>query len=152
MHRIGGLEKANNSGDVSYDPENHEEMVRLRARKIAGVTNVLPPLQIEGPDSGDVLVLSWGSTYGACATAVHALQERGEAVTHVSIRYLHPLPADLGGVLSRFTKVLIPELNMGQLRTLIRSEYLVDAQGLNKIQGKPFTVVDITRGIEALLH
>jgi 2-oxoglutarate ferredoxin oxidoreductase subunit alpha len=151
MHRIGGLEKDNLSGNVSYDPENHERMVRLRARKIAGVANVLPPLRIEGPDSGDVLVLSWGSTYGACATAVHALQERGEPVTHVSIRYLHPLPADLGTTLSRFKKVLIPELNLGQLRTLIRSEYLVDAQGLNKVQGKPFTVVEITRAIEERL-
>jgi 2-oxoglutarate ferredoxin oxidoreductase subunit alpha len=152
MHRIGGLEKQNITGEVSYDPENHERMVYLRAEKVANVAKMLPPLRIEGPESGDLLVLSWGSTYGACATAVHELQQRGEAVTHVSVRYLNPFPADLGDVLKRFKKVLIPELNLGQLRKIIRGEYLVDAQGLNKVQGKPFTVAEVKNKIEELLE
>ncbi len=151
MHRIGGLEKENITGDVSYDPENHERMVHLRAQKIANVAKVLPPLKIEGPDSGDLLVLSWGSTYGACATAVHTVQQQGKSVSHVSLRYLNPFPSDLGGLLARFEQVLVPELNLGQLRTLIRGTYLVDAQGLNKIQGKPFTVAEIVTKVEEIL-
>jgi 2-oxoglutarate ferredoxin oxidoreductase subunit alpha len=151
MHRIGGLEKENITGNVSYDPENHERMVHLRAQKIANVAKVLPPLRLEGRPSGDLLVLSWGSTYGACATAVHKLQQQGKAVTHVSIRYLNPLPADLGDLLKGFRQVLIPELNLGQLRTIIRGTYLVDAQGLNKIQGKPFAVAEILHKMEQML-
>jgi len=150
-HRIGGLEKENITGNVSYDPMNHHEMIKLRARKIANVTKEIPPLAIEGPESGRLLVLSWGSTYGACATAVSEAQRQSESVSHVSLRHLMPLPADLGDILSRFDKILIPELNLGQLRHVVRSEFLIDAVGLNKMQGKPFTVAEIIREIVKLL-
>jgi len=125
--------------------------MRLRARKTKNVALDLPPIRIEGPHEGKVLVLSWGSVYGASATAVHDLQERGASVSNVSLRYLNPLPADLGDILNRFEKVLIPELNLGQLRFLIRGRYMVEAEGLNKVSGKPFTVAEIVDRIEELL-
>ena len=151
MHRIGGLEKQDITGNVSYDPKNHEHMVNLRARKIAGIAKELPPQEILGPDHGKVLVVSWGGTYGACATAVHEMLKQGQPVAHAHLRYLNPLPADLGDILSRFDSVLVPELNRGQLRFLIRGEYLVDAIGLNKIQGKPFAVREVVQKIRELL-
>jgi 2-oxoglutarate ferredoxin oxidoreductase subunit alpha len=126
-------------------------MVNLRARKIAGIAKDLPPQELLGPDSGKVLVVSWGGTYGACATAVHEMLKQGEAVSHAHLRYLNPLPADLGDILSRFDRVLVPELNRGQLRFLLRGEYLVDAVGLNKIQGKPFAVREVVQKIRELL-
>ncbi len=152
MHRIGGLEKQDLTGNVSYDPANHEHMVQLRAAKVAGIAKELPPQPIDGPDSGRLLVLSWGGTYGACATAVRDVRSRGGSVSHVQLRYLNPLPADLESILRRFDRVLIPELNLGQLRLLIRGIYLVDAQGLNKVQGKPFTVGEVAAKIEAMLE
>ncbi len=150
-HRIGGLEKADVTGIVSYDSANHEHMIKLRAAKIAGIANDLPPQPLDGPESSDVLVLSWGGTYGTCATAVHTLQARGEAVTHCHLRHLNPFPKELGDILRRFKTVLIPELNLGQLRTIIRAEYLIDAVGLNKVQGKPFSVAEVVVKIEELL-
>jgi 2-oxoglutarate/2-oxoacid ferredoxin oxidoreductase subunit alpha len=151
-HRIGGLEKQDVTGNVSYDPANHQHMVNVRAEKVARIVNDIPPQKLDGPPNGDVLVLSWGGTYGACATAVHQVQAKGKAVTHCHLRWLNPLPKDLGGILKRFKKVLIPELNMGQLRTMIRAIYLIDAIGLNKVQGKPFSVGEVAEKIEALLH
>jgi 2-oxoglutarate ferredoxin oxidoreductase subunit alpha len=150
-HRIGGLEKQDVTGNVSYDPANHQHMVNTRAKKVENIANELPPQKLDGPAAGDLLVLSWGGTYGACATAVHEAQAKGQAVTHCHLRYLNPLPKDLGDIISRFEKVLIPELNMGQLRTIIRAKYLVDAIGLNKVQGKPFSVAEIVSKIDALL-
>ncbi len=150
-HRIGGLEKEDVTGTVSYDPANHEHMIKIRAAKVAKIADDIPPQPLDGPDSGDVLVLSWGGTYGTCATAVHTVQARGQAVTHCHLRYLNPLPKELGDIMQRFKTVLIPELNMGQLRTMIRAEYLVDAVGLNKVQGKPFSVAEVVVKIEELL-
>ena len=152
-HRIGGLEKQDITGNVSYDPANHQHMVNLRADKVARITNDIPPQKLDGPASGDLLVLSWGGTYGACATAVHNVQAKGKsAVTHCHLRWLNPLPKDLGDILKRFKKVLIPELNLGQLRTIIRARYLIDAIGLNKVQGKPFSVAEVAEKMEAVLR
>jgi 2-oxoglutarate ferredoxin oxidoreductase subunit alpha len=151
-HRIGGLEKQDVTGNVSYDPANHQHMVNTRAKKVANVANDIPPQKLDGPAAGDLLVLSWGGTSGACATAVHNVQAKGLAVTHCHLRYLNPLPKDLGDILQRFEKVLIPELNLGQLRTIIRAKYLIDAVGLNKVQGKPFSVGEVVEKIEALLR
>lgn len=150
-HRIGGLEKQDVTGNVSYDPANHEHMVHTRAQKVANVAKDYPPQKLDGAATGDLLVLSWGGTYGACATAVHAMQAMGHAVTHCHLRYLNPLPNDLGDILKRFKKVLIPELNLGQLKTVIRDKYLVDAIGLNKVQGKPFSVAEVEAKIEEIL-
>jgi 2-oxoglutarate ferredoxin oxidoreductase subunit alpha len=151
MHRIGGLEKQDGTGNVSYDPINHEHMVRTRAKKVALVADDVPLQKLDGKDSGDLLVVSWGGTYGACATAVHKMQNAGKSVSHCHLRYLNPLPKNLGQILRSFKKVLIPELNLGQLRTVIRAEYLIDAVGHNKVQGKPFSVGEIVENIEALL-
>jgi 2-oxoglutarate ferredoxin oxidoreductase subunit alpha len=152
MHRIGGLEKQDITGEVSYDPANHQHMVELRARKIAGIAADIPPQQIEGPPSGRLLVLGWGGTYGALATAVRQLWERGASVAHAHLRYLNPLPANLGEVLRKYGRILVPELNRGQLLRLVRAEYLVDAVGLNKTAGRPFTVQEVIEGIEKLLQ
>ncbi|MEX0610857.1 MAG: 2-oxoacid:acceptor oxidoreductase subunit alpha, partial [Pirellulales bacterium] len=151
-HRIGGLEKQDITGNVSYDPANHQHMVNTRAQKVANIANDIPAQKLDGPASGELLVLSWGGTYGACATAAHTVQAKGKSVTHCHLRYLNPLPKELGDILKRFKKVLIPELNMGQLRTVIRAKYLVDAIGLNKVQGKPFSVAEVVEKIDSLLR
>ncbi len=142
-HRIGGLEKEYLTGNVSYAPTNHEQMIRVRARKIAGIIREIPPLEVFGPPEGELLVVGWGSTYGAITQAVRELQAAGHAVTQVHLRHLNPLPPDLGGILRRYRHVLVPEMNLGQLVRLIRAEYLVDAIGFNKIQGRPFKVSEI---------
>jgi 2-oxoglutarate/2-oxoacid ferredoxin oxidoreductase subunit alpha len=151
-HRIGGLEKEYLTGNVSYAPSNHEQMVRVRARKIAGITREIPPTEVHGPDSGNVLVIGWGSTYGSIAAAVKQLQSGGHAVSHVHLRYINPLPPDLGEIIKRFDHVLVPEMNLGQLLKLVRTEYLVDAIGLNKIQGQPFKVTEIVMRVTRLLE
>jgi len=151
-HRIGGLEKEYLSGNVSYAPMNHEQMVRIRARKIAGIAAELPPTMVHGPAEGDVLVVGWGSTYGAIAAAVTAAQQQGQRVSHIHLRYLNPLPPDLGDILGRFTHVLVPEMNMGQLVKVLRAEFLVNAVGLNKVQGLPFKVAEITNRIHRILE
>ncbi len=143
MHRVGGLEKEDGSGNISYDPDNHQKMVNIRAQKVANAAKLLPPQQVIGPQSGELLVLSWGGTYGSCLTAVQNAQAEGASVALAHIRYLNPFPSNLGEIISRYKQVLIPELNMGQLRTLIRSRYLVDAIGFNKVKGKPFTVTEL---------
>jgi 2-oxoglutarate/2-oxoacid ferredoxin oxidoreductase subunit alpha len=150
-HRIGGLEKQDVTGNVNYDPANHQHMIDTRAKKVANVAHDIPPQKIDGPESGDVLVLSWGGTYGSCATAVHNQQYAGHAVSHCHLRYLNPLPSDLGDIMKRFKKVLIPELNSGQLLTIIRAKYLIDAIGLNKVQGKPFSVAEVEDKIEQIV-
>ena len=147
MHRVGGIEKEDGTGNISYDPENHQKMVHIRAQKVANAAKLLPPQSVEGPQTGDLLVVSWGGTYGACLTAVQQAQSAGLSVAHAHLRYLNPFPSNLGEILSRYKKVLIPELNMGQLRMLIRSQFLVDAIGYNKIKGKPFTVTELVEKI-----
>jgi 2-oxoglutarate ferredoxin oxidoreductase subunit alpha len=151
MHRIGGLEKQDITGNVNYEAENHQHMVNLRARKVALVANDIPPQEVEGPQTGKLLVISWGGTYGAVATGVRQARAGGASVAHAHLRYLNPLPANLGEIIKRYEKVLIPELNRGQLRTIIRAEFLVDAIGLNKIQGKPFAVREVVEKIEEVL-
>ncbi len=148
MHRIGGLERQDQTGAVSYDPANHEFMVRLRASKVAGIADDIPPQEVEGPQSGSVLVLSWGGTYGAVATAVRHLWQDGSSVAHAHLRHLNPLPANLGRIVQRYDRVIVAELNGGQLRGLVRKEFLVDAAGLNKITGRPFTVAELVAGIQ----
>jgi 2-oxoglutarate/2-oxoacid ferredoxin oxidoreductase subunit alpha len=143
MHRVGGLEKEDGTGNISYDAENHQKMVHIRAQKVANAATLLPPQQVVGPASGDLLVISWGGTYGACLTAVQRAQDEGRSVAHAHIRYMNPLPKNLGEIINRYKQVLIPELNMGQLRMLIRDKFLVDAIGLNKIKGKPFSVGEV---------
>jgi 2-oxoglutarate ferredoxin oxidoreductase subunit alpha len=150
-HRIGGLEREDVSGNVSYAPVNHEHMVRVRARKIAGIAAEMPPTEVVGAAEGDLAILGWGSTYGAIASAVQELRASGASVAHVHLRYLNPLPPDLGAVLRRYRTVLVPEMNLGQLVRLVRAEYLVDAHGLNKIQGRPFKVSEIVGRARALL-
>jgi len=150
-HRIGGLEKEDVTGNVSYDPANHEHMVRTRAKKIANIAQDIPLLPVDGPQEGDLLVVGWGGTYGSLKTAVQRAQRKGRKVAHAHFRYLNPMPRNTGEVLKRFKKVLVPELNCGQLRMLLRSEFLVDAVGLNKIQGKPFLVSEIESKIEEML-
>lgn len=151
QHRIGGLEKQHVTGNVSYDPENHEFMVKLRAQKVENVAMDIPLQEVVGPAAGDLLVLSWGGTYGTCWTAVQRCQAEGLSVSHAHLRYLNPFPANLGEVLENFDRILIPEWNLGQLRLLIRDRYLVDAQGLNKVQGKPFHVDEIVAAIRRQL-
>lgn len=151
-HRIGGLAKEDGSGHVSYDPANNEKMVRLRAEKVARVAMDVPPTEIRGDRSGKLLVIGWGSTYGAILEAVERLRARGQSVSFVHLRYLNPLPADLKNIIPRFEKVLVPELNMGQLVRIIRAEYLVDARGFNKVQGQPFKVGELMEKIQELLE
>jgi 2-oxoglutarate ferredoxin oxidoreductase subunit alpha len=149
MHRVGGLEKEDGTGNVSYDPDNHQHMVETRANKVAKAAEFLDPLEVDGPDSG-TLVLSWGGTYGACRTAAKACQENGKSVAHAHLRWINPFPSNLGEVLKRYDNVLIPELNTGQLRLIIRDKYLIDAKGFNKIKGKPFSVTELIEAIEAI--
>lgn len=152
QHRIGGIEKQDGTGNISYDPKNHELMVRLRAEKVRRIVDGLPPLDLShGPESGDLLILGWGSTFGAIRTATLELLEDGHSVSHLHLRHLFPFHAELGAVLKRFKRVLIPEMNSGQLRQMVRAEYLVDAQGLNKVQGLPFASAEILAKAEELL-
>jgi 2-oxoglutarate ferredoxin oxidoreductase subunit alpha len=150
-HRIGGLEKEYLTGNVSYAPANHEQMVRVRARKIEGIVREIPPTHVDGAQEGDLLMLGWGGTYGSIAAAVRELGARGKSVGHAHLRYLNPLPSDLGNVLKRFRQILVPELNLGQLVRVIRAEYLVDAVGFHKIQGRPFKVSELVARALALL-
>jgi 2-oxoglutarate ferredoxin oxidoreductase subunit alpha len=149
-HRLGGLEKQDVTGNVSYDPANHEHMIHTRARKVALIADDIPPQTVDGPESGDLVVVSWGGTYGACATAVHNAQQSGKTVAHCHLRYINPLPKNLGDILRSYKKVLVPELNSGQLRMILRNEYLVDCIGYNKVQGKPFSVAELTHRIAEL--
>ena len=151
MHRLGGLEKQDVTGAVSYDPANHQHMVELRAKKIANIAHDIPPQEVEGPADGKLLAVSWGGTYGSVATAVGRLRQAGHAVAHAHLRYLNPLPANLGGLLKRYQRVVVAELNLGQLRRLLRGEYLVDALPLNKVSGRPFTVAELMEGLRKWL-
>jgi len=153
QHRIGGLEKQDETGDVSYDPDNHEKMVELREEKVKKIADFIPLQEIEvGDPEGDLLVLGWGSTYGAIRTAVQEMNAEGVSVSHAHLNYLNPFPKNLGDVLSRFKHVLIPELNRGQLRQLIRSEFLIDAVGLNKVKGMPLRSEEIRNAVNKILE
>ncbi len=149
MHRVGGLEKEDGTGNVSYDPANHQHMTDTRAAKVAKIAERIPPQDVFGETSGDLLVVSWGGTYGACHTAVRRCQDAGHKVSHAHIRYLNPFPSNLGELLKSFRTVIVPELNNGQLRMLLRAEYLVDCIGVNKVQGKPFSVTELVEAFES---
>ncbi|MDA8236482.1 MAG: 2-oxoacid:acceptor oxidoreductase subunit alpha [Chloroflexi bacterium] len=150
-HRIGGLEKLDVLGTVSYDPDNHHRMSLLRAEKVARIADDIAPLEVFGPPDGELLILGWGSTYGAIRSAVERLQARGASVAHAHLRHLNPFPANTGDVLRSYRTVLVPEINLGQLRTVIRSEFLVDAVGFNLVRGKPFQISEIQMKAEQLL-
>ncbi len=147
-HRIGGIEKSHIWGNVNYDPENHDFMCRVRAAKIQRIVQDVPDLKVHGPEDATTLVIGWGSTYGAIRAAVEECQQRGLKVARAHLRHLNPFPANLGKVLSRFRKVLVPEMNLGQLLFLLRAKFLVDAKGVNKVQGKPFRVAELIDVIE----
>jgi 2-oxoglutarate ferredoxin oxidoreductase subunit alpha len=152
-HRIGGLEKADRTGNVSYDPDNHDLMTRLRAQKVAGIAADIPELEVDDPD-GDarLLVLGWGGTYGPIAAACRRVRRDGGKVAHAHLRYLNPFPRNTGEVLRRYDKVLVPEINLGQLLKLVRAEFLVDAIGYNRVRGLPFRAAELEDAIHAMLH
>jgi len=151
-HRVGGLEKQNVTGNVSYDPENHQLMVKIRQEKVDKIADYIPEQKIDnGPEKGKVLVLGWGSTYGAIKSAVSELIAEGQAVSHIHLRYIRPFPKNLGGLIKNFSHVLIPELNNGQLVKIIRDQYLVDAKGFNKIMGVPFAKAELVDEIKKML-
>ncbi len=150
-HRIGGIEKQHITGNVSYDPENHDFMVRMRQAKVDRVAQDIPELEVFGAPTGRVLVLGWGSTYGAITSAVERLQRAGHSVSSAHLRHLNPFPQNLGAVLAGFDKVIIPEMNLGQLCTMIRAKYLVDAISYSKVKGRPFQIREIERKVEEYL-
>ncbi|MGI8493240.1 MAG: 2-oxoacid:acceptor oxidoreductase subunit alpha [Acidimicrobiales bacterium] len=153
-HRIGGLEKADGEGTVSYDPANHERMTKLRVAKIAGIASDIPPVEVDdpdGPERSELLVLGWGSTYGAIQAALRVVRAEGHSIAHAHLRHLNPFPANLGDVVRSYRRILVPEMNLGQLLKLVRAEFLVDARGLNKVMGQPFRNIDIQQGIFDML-
>ncbi len=150
-HRIGGLEKQDVTGNINYEPLNHENMVRIRAAKIQAITQDVPPAVPAGDQEGDLLIVSWGSTFGAITQSVKTHRGKDRKIGHLHLRYLNPFPENLGEVLKRYKKILVPELNMGQLSWMLRAKYLVDAIGLNKIQGRPFKQNELDQKIEEVL-
>jgi 2-oxoglutarate ferredoxin oxidoreductase subunit alpha len=150
-HRIGGLEKQDVTGNINYEPLNHEHMVRIRAAKVSAIAQDIPDIVPDGDPKGDLLIVAWGSTSGSITAAVKAERARGRKIGHVHLRHLNPLPLNLGEVLQRYRKILVPELNMGQLLWVLRAKYLVDAVGLNKIQGRPFKQAELEQKIEEML-
>ena len=151
QHRVGGLEKAEDSGHVSYDPENHHRMVEIRQEKVNRIQNDIDPTEVYGKKNGDLLIISWGGTYGSCRSAVETLHDEGKSVSHVHLRWINPLPKDLGEIIIKFKNVLVPEINMGQLIKLIRSEYLVDAKGLNQVTGRPISASKIIETVKEII-
>ncbi len=150
-HRIGGLEKQDVTGAVSYDAANHQQMVSLRSQKIERIARDIPLAKVSGPAHGDLLVIGWGSTYGPIAAAVNEVQLAGKRVAHLHLHYLNPLPANLGSILANYKRILVPENNMGQLRLMLRDRFLVAAAGLCKVEGRPFRIREVREGIEQLL-
>jgi 2-oxoglutarate ferredoxin oxidoreductase subunit alpha len=151
-HRIGGLEKQDVTGNVSYDPDNHDLMVRLRAQKVAGIAQDIPELEVDDPEGADTLVLSWGGTYGSVAAAVRRVRATGKKVAHAHLRYLNPFPRNTGEILRAYDKVLVPEINLGQLQKLVRAEFLVDATGFNLVRGIPFRAGEVAAAIDAMVN
>jgi len=150
-HRIGGLEKEDVTGDVNYEADNHLVMTALRHQKIANIANDYPPTKVFRKDKGDMLILTWGSSFGPGRVAAERLHKENLKVSHVHLRYMNPLPIDLGGILKKFKHILIPEVNMGQLRTIIRAQYLVDAKGLNLVRGRPIRASMIVNSVKKIL-
>ncbi len=151
-HRIGGLNKQDVTGNVSYDPKNHQTMVNLRAEKVARIAREIPPIEVNGPDRGPLLVVGWGGTQGTILTAVEEARIDGSNVSSIHLRHLNPFPSDLGEVLSRFEKVIVPELNEGQLCRLLRAEFLIPAESVSKVEGQPFRIAEIRAHIERALR
>jgi 2-oxoglutarate ferredoxin oxidoreductase subunit alpha len=150
-HRVGGIEKQHLTGNVNYDPENHHFMVKLRQEKVDRVANYIPNVEVFGEKTGQVLILGWGSTYGSITSAVERLQREGKSVSSAHLRYLNPFPKNLGDVLSGFETVIIPEMNLGQLCTMIRARYLINAVAFSKVKGRPFQIREIIRKVEEYL-
>jgi 2-oxoglutarate/2-oxoacid ferredoxin oxidoreductase subunit alpha len=151
-HRIGGLEKEDVTGNVSYDPENHDHMVRLRAQKVAGIAADIPELEVDDPDGkAELLVLGWGGTYGPIQSAARRVRREGRSVAHAHLTHLNPFPRNLGDALGRYERVLVPEMNLGQLLKLVRAEFLVDAVGYNRVRGLPFRSDELAEAMEAML-
>lgn len=142
-HRVGGIEKEDGTGNISYDPENHAHMVQIRADKVAVIADDIPLTKVVGPEQADLLILGWGSTWGAITSALRRAETSGHSVAHAHLTHLNPFPRDLGEVLRRYPKVIVPEMNLGQLSKLVRAEYLVDAQSVSKVKGQPFTAGEI---------
>jgi 2-oxoglutarate/2-oxoacid ferredoxin oxidoreductase subunit alpha len=150
-HRIGGLEKQDVTGNVSYDPDNHDYMVRVRAQKVAGIAADIPELEVDDQEGATLLVLGWGGTFGPIGAAVRRVRESGKKVAAAHLHHLNPFPRNTGEVLRRYDRVLVPEMNLGQLLKLVRAEFLVDAVGYNRVRGRPFTSVELAEAIEAML-
>jgi 2-oxoglutarate ferredoxin oxidoreductase subunit alpha len=150
-HRIGGLEKADGTGNVSYDPDNHDQMVRLRAQKVAGIASDIPELEVDEEGGEQLLVLGWGGTYGPIAAAVRRVRKNGGKVAQAHFTHLNPFPRNTGEVLRRYEKVLVPEMNLGQLAKLLRADFLVDVVGYNRVRGLPFRASELEEAIEGML-
>ncbi len=150
-HRIGGIEKQDGTGNVNYDGHNHEHMVKTRAKKVANIAKTIPDLEVEGDQEGDLLVIGWGGTYGSITTAVQRARKKGRKIGQVHFRYLNPFPKNTGEVFKKFKKFLVPELNSGQLLLLLRAQFLIPAEGFNKVQGRPFYVSELEEAIEGIL-
>ena len=152
-HRIGGIEKADGTGEISYDPDNHDLMVRLRQAKIDGIAADIPPLEVDDPgDEARVLVLGWGSTYGSIGAAVRRVRQAGQPIAQAHLRHLSPFPGNLGDVLRRYEKVLVPEINLGQLALLLRGRYLVDVISYNRVRGLPFGAAELAGVIKDVIN
>jgi 2-oxoglutarate ferredoxin oxidoreductase subunit alpha len=152
-HRIGGIEKNPGTGNIDYSPEAHAEMTRVRAAKVAGVAESIPDQDVcLGTNNGKLVVVGWGSTFGPIHQAVRRARARGLDISHVHIRYIAPFPKNLGQLLKSYDKVLVPEMNSGQLKTLLRDQFLVDARPLNKVSGQPFTIAEIDAAIEEAIR
>jgi 2-oxoglutarate/2-oxoacid ferredoxin oxidoreductase subunit alpha len=150
MHRIGGIEKEDGTGNVNYDPENHEHMVHLRAEKVARIADDVPEVEVDDPGGASMLVLGWGSTWGVAQQAIRQARDAGINVAHAHLIHLNPFPRNLGEVLARYDRVLVPEMNLGQLSRLVRAEFLVDARSLTKVQGMPFRAAEVEDAIRQL--
>jgi 2-oxoglutarate ferredoxin oxidoreductase subunit alpha len=150
-HRVGGLGKQDVTGNVSYAPEDHEEIVHKRAEKIERIADYIPELEVLGPEQGDLLVLGWGGTYGAIHAAVESVQQQGRAVAAAHLRHLNPFPKNLGNILGRYRQVLVPELNLGQLALLIQARYPVRVIPLSKVRGQPFSIAEIEEKIKSIV-
>jgi len=150
-HRVGGIEKRDITGNIDYAPDNHQHMVDTRAKKVANIAEAIPEQEVFGDNKGELLALSWGGTFGAVRAAVEQMRESGKLVSHAHLRYLNPFPRNLANIVKNFKRVLVPELNSGQLSLLVRAKFLVDAKGYNKVQGKPFLVRELVERMTAML-
>jgi 2-oxoglutarate ferredoxin oxidoreductase subunit alpha len=152
QHRIGGIEKADRTGSISYDPDNHDFMVRTRQAKVDGIAKSIPPMTVDDPTGARVLVLGWGSTYGPIGAAVRRVRRAGHDIAQTHLRHLNPFPADLGEVLRRYERVVVPEMNLGQLALLLRAKYLVDIISVTQVRGMPFRAAELAEMLEGVLE